>query len=333
MKEKCIFKERVILKWRPKFAYAIGLLVSDGCLSKDGRHIILTSNDVEQLNTFNDCLGLSIKIGQKYSGTGNMSYYIQFSDVYFYRYLQDIGLMPAKSKILSEIKIPKEYFIDGLESGVKNEIEKSLQTLKNLGAELVDISLPHTQYGLAVYYIIMPAEVTTNMARYDGIRYGKTAEDGHDIAVNRGTFIGKEVQRRIMLGSFVLSSGFYDAYYKKASLVRELVKKDFTDAFEKCDVIVTPTAPSVAWKIGEKVDDPLKMYLSDIFTVNGSLAGLPGLTVPCGFAAPTDDVNIELPVGLQILGPQLGEEQIFLVGHVFEQANKEYINSKKPKIG
>jgi len=114
MKEKCIFKERVILKWRPKFAYAIGLLVSDGCLSKDGRHIILTSNDVEQLNTFNDCLGLSIKIGQKYSGTGNMSYYIQFSDVYFYRYLQDIGLMPAKSKILSEIKIPKEYFIDYL---------------------------------------------------------------------------------------------------------------------------------------------------------------------------------------------------------------------------
>lgn len=155
---------------------------------------------------------------------------------------------------------------------MRKEIDASIDALRSLGAEIVEVSLPHTEYGLAVYYIVMPAEVSTNLARYDGIRFGYIEGVGSDITKNRTGGFGKEAQRRIMLGSFVLSSGFYDAYYKKATGVRELIRDDFKKAFESVDVIVTPTAPSVAWKIGEKTDDPLKMYLSDIFTVNGSLA-------------------------------------------------------------
>ena len=178
----------------------------------------------------------------------------------------------------------------------------------------------------------MPAEVSTNLARYDGIRYGHTHAGATDIAMARSEGFGKEAQRRIMLGSFVLSSGFYDAYYRRASLVRELIKDDFKKAFEEVDIIVTPTAPSVAWRIGEKVDDPLKMYLSDIFTVNGSLAGLPGLSLPVGYSLPEDGGTIELPVGLQILGPLLGEEKVFEVAHVLEVAMKDYVNIKKPAL-
>lgn len=222
------------------------------------------------------------------------------------------------------VGIPAEYFGEGLDSGVRREIEKAIESIRSLGAEIVPISLPHTQYGLAVYYIVMPAEVSTNLARYDGIRYGHIAGDGMDIARNRAEGFGPEAQRRILLGSHVLSSGFYDAYYRKASDVRELVKNDFTEAFKIVDVIVTPTAPSVAWKIGEKESDPLKMYLADIFTVNASLAGIPGLTIPVGYATPEDgsEASIEMPVGLQILGPTLGEEIVLLLGHVLEQAIK-----------
>ncbi len=230
------------------------------------------------------------------------------------------------------IGIPAEYFVDGIDAGVRTEIEKSIETLKSLGAEIINISLPYTQYGLAVYYVLMPWEVSTNLARYDGIRYGNTTGDGHDIAANRWEFFGKEAQRRIMLGAYMLSSESYDIYYRRASMVRELIREDFKKAFEKVDVIVTPTAPTVAWKIGERVSDPLKMYLSDIFTAPSSLAGLPGLTVPCGYALPEDGGTETLPVGLQILGPTLGEEKIFLVGHVFEQAVQSYIKSKQPKI-
>lgn len=174
-----------------------------------------------------------------------------------------------------KIGVPKEYFIEGIEKGVQKEIDGAIARLRELGAEIREVSLPHTEYGLAVYYIVMPAEVSTNLARYDGIRFGHTHGGGADIAMSRSEGFGKEAQRRIMLGSFVLSSGFYDAYYRRASLVRELIKDDFRKAFKEVDIIVTPTAPSVAWRIGEKTDDPLKMYLSDIFTVNGSLAGLP----------------------------------------------------------
>ena len=182
----------------------------------------------------------------------------------------------------------------------------------------------------------MPAEVSTNLSRYDGIRFGYANDEWLGInellKKNRAEWFGKEAQRRIMLGSFVLSSGFYDAYYRKASLVRELIIKDFEEAYKKVDIIITPTAPSVAWKIGEKVDDPLKMYLSDIFTVNGSLAGLPGLSIPIWFAKSEDAELVELPVGLQILGPKLGEQKVFEVWHILEQSLKDYIWSKKPKV-
>ena len=230
------------------------------------------------------------------------------------------------------VGVPKEYFIDGIDAGVRREIEEAIERLRTLGAEIVPLSLPHTEYGISVYYVICPAEVSSNLARYDGIRFGHKAESAHDIAKNRAEGLGSEVQRRSMVGSFVLSSGFYDAYYKKASAVRELIRQDFENAFEQVDIIVTPTAPSVAWKIGEKADDPLKMYLSDIFTIPASLAGLPGLVVPVGFASPEDDSSVELPVGIQILGPVLGEEKCLMVGHVLEQAMKSKIEAKQPKV-
>jgi aspartyl-tRNA(Asn)/glutamyl-tRNA(Gln) amidotransferase subunit A len=231
-----------------------------------------------------------------------------------------------------KIGIPKEYFIDGIDVWVRREIEWAIETLRSLGAEVVDISLPHTEHGVSVYYVICPAEVASNMGRYDGIRYGHIAPGVHDIAMNREEWFGKEVKRRSMVGSFVLSSGFYDAYYKKASAVRELIRDDFKKAYEKVDVIVTPTAPTVAWKIGEKGEDPLKLYLEDVFTIPASLAWIPGLTIPVGFASPGDDLSVELPVGLQILGPVLGEEKVLMVGHVLEWVMKEKIDTKKPKI-
>ena len=232
-----------------------------------------------------------------------------------------------------KVGIPKEYFIDGIEPAVRAEIEAAVRTAESLGAEIREISLPHTSYGLAVYYIVMPAEVSTNLARYDGLRFGHSSAVPSDISKNRSEGFGKEAQRRIMLGSFVLSSGFYDAYYKKASFVRELIRNDFDAAFKEVDVIFTPTAPSVAWKIGENIDDPLKMYLSDVFTVNGSLAGIPGLSIPVGYAKPTDDPSgPDLPVGLQILGPRLGEQAVFQAAHALETALRGKVSAKRPIV-
>lgn len=244
----------------------------------------------------------------------------------------DASIWEKKDLTGVRVGVPKEYFIDGIDAGVRLTIEEAIEKLRTLGAEIVPLSLPHTEYGISVYYVICPAEVSSNLARFDGIRFGHKAEGAHDIAKNRAEGLGSEVQRRSMVGSFVLSSGFYDAYYKKASAVRELIRQDFSQAFEQVDVIVTPTAPSVAWKIGEKANDPLKMYLSDIFTIPASLAGLPGLVVPVGFATPEDDNSIELPVGIQILGPVLGEEKCLMVGNVLEQAMKSKIDAKQPKV-
>lgn len=230
-----------------------------------------------------------------------------------------------------KVWVPREYFADGISPSVRENIEKTIETMKELGAEIVDISLPNTKEWIAVYYVICPAEVSSNMARYDGIRFGEKVEWPHDISVNRAENLGKEVKRRSMVGSFVLSSGFYDAYYKKASDVRELIREDFKKAFEKVDVIVTPTAPNVAWKIGEKSNNPLELYLEDIFTIPASLAGLPGLVISVGYGSPADDENKKLPVGIQILGPVLGEEKILEVGHILEQKIKNSLD-KNPEI-
>lgn len=211
-----------------------------------------------------------------------------------------------------KVGVPKEYFGEGLDIGVKNVINRAIKKFEELGAEIVEISLPHTEYAVAVYYIIMSSEVSSNLARFDGIRYGE----------QRNKF-GAEVKRRIMLGTFSLSSGYYDAYFTKAAKVRNLIKQDFDKAFGKIDVIVGPVSPTVAWDLGEKMDDPLKMYLSDAYTIPASLAGIPGLSVPCGFSE-------GLPVGLQILGKQFDEDTILSVGEVYEQSTNWH--EEKPKL-
>ncbi|MBI2019907.1 Asp-tRNA(Asn)/Glu-tRNA(Gln) amidotransferase subunit GatA [Candidatus Daviesbacteria bacterium] len=211
-----------------------------------------------------------------------------------------------------KIGVPKEYFGEGLDPKVEKVIKEALKKLEELGGEVAEISLPHSQYALAAYYIIVPSEVSSNMARYDGIRYGKGREN-----------IGAEVKRRIMLGTYSLSSGYWDDYYAKAAKVRTLVKRDFEKAFEKVDVVVGPVSPTTAWNLGEKVNDPLKMYLSDIYTISANLAGIPGLSIPCGFSE-------GLPVGLQILGKQWDEETILTVGYAFEQATQWHM--EKPKL-
>lgn len=218
-----------------------------------------------------------------------------------------------------KIGIPKEYFIQGLQKSVEHAVQGAIDVIKKLGADIKEISLPHTQYAIPTYYLVATAEASSNLARYDGVKYGyrakaDTLKDMYQ--KTRGEGFGTEVKRRIMLGTFVLSSGYYDAYYKKASQVRTLIKKDFDDAFKTCDLIVTPTAPTTAFKLGEKMDDPLQMYLSDLFTISTNLAGLPGLVLPCGF----DEKN--LPIGLQILGPHFKEERMFQLGYAYEQATE-----------
>jgi len=216
------------------------------------------------------------------------------------------------------VGIPKEYFIEGMDPEVESAIRKSLDVMKGLGAELVEVTLPHTQYAVAVYYLVATAEASSNLARYDGVKYGlRVNQTGSLLDMykrTRDAGFGDEVKRRIMLGTYSLSAGYYDAYYKKAAEVRTLVKRDFDEAFKACDVIATPTAPSAAFRIGERVEDPLTMYLSDIFTISCNLAGIPGISVPCGF---TKD---GLPIGLQILGRTLDEETVLRAAYSYEQA-------------
>ena len=200
-----------------------------------------------------------------------------------------------------KIGVPKEYFIKGMEKKIEIQIYRAIKKLEKLGAKIINISLPHTKYALAVYYIIQPAEVSSNLARYDGIRYGFGREK-----------FGAEAKRRIMLGTYTLSAGYYEAYYLKAMKVRTLIKKDFDEAFGKVQAIVAPVSPTLPFKFGEKTADPLKMYLSDIFTIPASLAGLPGLSLPIGFVD-------KLPVGMQILGPQFSEELLFQIGWAYEK--------------
>ncbi|MBU1000489.1 Asp-tRNA(Asn)/Glu-tRNA(Gln) amidotransferase subunit GatA [Patescibacteria group bacterium] len=211
-----------------------------------------------------------------------------------------------------KVGIPKEYFEKGLDPKVKSVIKEAIQKLEELGAEIIEISLPHSKYALAIYYIIVSSEISSNMARYDGIRYGLSRQD-----------LGQEVKRRIMLGTFALSSGYWDDYYAQAAKARTLIKQDFDKAFKQVDVIAGPVSPTTAWNLGEKIDDPLKMYLSDIYTISANLAGIPGLSVPCGFSE-------NLPVGLQILGKQWDEETILRVGYAYEQSTNWH--REKPKI-
>lgn len=217
-----------------------------------------------------------------------------------------------------KIGLPKEYFIDGMDPAVERAVREAVKTLEKLGASVQEISLPHTDAAVSVYYVLAPSEASANLARFDGVRYGHRSAKAQNLLeqyeLSRAEGFGPEVKRRIMLGTYALSSGYYDAYYLKAQKVRTLIKQDFDQAFQKVDVLLTPTAPTAAFKIGEKADDPLQMYLSDIFTISCNLAGLPGLSLPCGF---TQD---NLPIGLQILGKPFDEETVLAAASAYEKA-------------
>ncbi len=226
-----------------------------------------------------------------------------------------------------KLGLPKEYFIGGLDPRVETAVRDAIKELEKLGAEIVEISLPHTEFAVATYYIIATAEASANLARFDGVRYGhRTAEPGNLAEVygrTREEGFGPEVKRRIILGTYVLSSGYYDAYYLRAQKVRTLIRQDFVNAFKEVDAILCPTTPEVAFKIGERSDDPLKMYLADVYTIAANLAGICGLSLPCGFA---EENGVRLPIGLQILGKPLGESTILRIGQAYEKAtawNKE----------
>jgi aspartyl-tRNA(Asn)/glutamyl-tRNA(Gln) amidotransferase subunit A len=220
------------------------------------------------------------------------------------------------------VGLPKEYMVGGLDPEVSQAVRAAVRQLEQLGVELVELSLPHTEFAVATYYIIATAEASANLARFDGIRYGLRV-DGADpfelYSRTRGAGFGAEVKRRIILGTYALSSGYYDAYYLRAQKVRTLIRQDFLRAFERVDAIVTPTSPMPAFRVGEKADDPLQMYLADITTISCNLAGICGVSIPCGFTAGSDG-RPRLPIGLQLLGQPLGEDTILKIAHAYEQA-------------
>jgi len=217
-----------------------------------------------------------------------------------------------------KVGMPKEYFGDALDNEIRNAIERKLDLLRSHGATVEEVSLPHTEYTIATYYILATAEASSNLARYDGARYGYRAAGVRDLAEmytrSRSEGFGAEVKRRIMLGTYVLSAGYYDAYYRKGQKVRRLIQEDFFNAFRRVDCLITPTSPTTAFKAGEKVDDPLQMYLSDIYTTSANLAGIPGISIPCG----KDKQG--LPIGLQILGKQFDEATVLRVADFLERA-------------
>jgi aspartyl-tRNA(Asn)/glutamyl-tRNA(Gln) amidotransferase subunit A len=227
------------------------------------------------------------------------------------------------------IGVPQEYFVEGIDAEVETTVREALKVMESLGATTVNISLAHTEYALPAYYLIAPAEASSNLARYEGIKYGfRSGNNDEDLIAmykkTRSEGFGAEVKRRIMLGTYALSAGYYDAYYKKASQVRTLIRRDFEAAFERCDVIITPTAPTPAFKIGERVDDPIQMYLIDIFTIPANLAGNPGISVPCGFS------RGGLPIGLQIMAGPFQEGRVLHAAYAYEQNTEWHL--KKPQL-
>jgi aspartyl-tRNA(Asn)/glutamyl-tRNA(Gln) amidotransferase subunit A len=230
------------------------------------------------------------------------------------------------------IGLPREYFIDGVDPQVNAAVRAAIKHYESLGAEIVEVSLPHTEYAVGVYYIVATAEASANLARFDGVRYGHRSGTATNLleqyGMTREEGFGPEVKRRIILGTYVLSSGYYDAYYLRAQKVRTLIRDDFTKAFEKCDVIVAPTSPEPAFKAGDRSDDPLKMYLADIFTIAGNLAGICGLSIPCGFAQAD---GRSLPIGLQLLAKSFDEARLLQVAHAYEQSTEWH--KARPVIG
>ncbi len=228
--------------------------------------------------------------------------------------------------------LPKEYLIDGIDPEVRAAVDAAVKQFNSLGAEIVDVSLPSTEYAVAVYYVIATAEASANLARFDGVRYGFRAENPKDVldlyGRTREEGFGPEVKRRIILGTYVLSSGYYDAYYLRAQKVRELIRRDFNRAFENVDALISPTSPVAAFKLGERIADPLQMYLADIFTIAGNLAGICGISIPCGFA---ELGGHRLPIGLQLLGKPMDETRILQIAHAYEQST-EWHKARPPIV-
>ena len=226
-----------------------------------------------------------------------------------------------------KIGVPKEYFGAGLDPEVNAAVRAALQSLEGLGGELMEVSLPHAEYAVAVYYVVAVAEASSNLARYDGVKYG-LREEGRNLlemyGATRTKGFGAEVRRRIMLGTYALSAGYYDAYYRKASQVRALMRGDFDQVFKECDLVATPVSPTPGFRLGEKIDDPLTMYLLDIYTLSANLAGVPGISAPCGFSGKG------LPIGLQLMGPPFGEEVLLQTAYAFEQATEWH--KRKPPV-
>ena len=226
------------------------------------------------------------------------------------------------------IGVPKEYFIEGLDKEIEAGVKAAIELLRSLGAKVHEISLPHTEYAVGTYYIVATAEASSNLARFDGVQYAFRAGNARDMIdmyiKTRSQGFGDEAKRRILLGTYCLSTGYYDAYYLKAQKVRTKIREDFDKAFKECDCIITPTSPTPAFKIGEKMNDPLSMYLSDIYTIPANLAGLPAMSIPCGFS------KNGLPIGMQILAKAFDEETIFRAAYTFEQYTE--FHTKKPKL-
>lgn len=290
------------------FCGVVGLKPTYGRVSRFG--LVAFASSLDQIGPITKCVAdaaLLMNVIAGYDPMDSTSAPIESSD--FTEYL-------GKEVKGIKIGIPKEYFIEGMDKEVEERIKDAIKELESLGCIPVEISLPHTEYAVATYYIIATSEASSNLARYDGVKYGLRVQ-GKDLLEmymkTRSRGFGTEVKRRIMLGTYSLSAGYYEAYYKKAQQVRTLIKNDFEKAFEKVDFIVTPTAPSPAFKIGEKIDDPLQMYLSDIFTISVNLAGVPAISIPCGFS------EKGLPVGLQIIGKPFDEAGILQLAYAYEQ--------------
>jgi len=243
-------------------------------------------------------------------------------------HLPDVALPDFTAALSNDVKglkvgIPKEYFEKGLDADVEKAVQEGIKTLESMGMQTVEVSLPHTEYAVATYYILACAEASANLSRYDGVKYGYRSEHADnlmDMYTNtREEGFGEEVKRRILLGTFVLSSGYYDAYYLKGQKARTLIKLDFEEAYKKCDLMVGPIAPTPAFKLGEKLDDPLQMYLSDIFTISANLAGIPAMSIPCGQSPD------HLPIGLQLMGNHFDEATLLNVAHQYQHATDHHL--------
>jgi len=291
------------------FCGVVGLKPTYGRISRYG--LIAYASSLDQIGPFANCVEDAAQLLGLIAGHDDRDNTSALSSVPDYLASLRDGVKGLR------VGIPSEYWGEGLDDGVRKSLESSVERLKDAGAVIVPVSLPSTKHAISAYYVIAMAEASSNLSRFDGVRYTGRTKDAKTIldmySRTRTELFGEEVRRRILIGTFVLSAGYYDAYYAKAQRVRELIRREFQQAFEVCDVLATPTAPTTAWKIGEKIDDPLAMYLSDIDTIAVNLAGLPGLVVP---VQPVDG----LPVGLQLIGPAFREDLLLRVGHTVESA-------------